>query len=74
MKQIYIIHEDNEVITARDTMENAIAAAINRLAICGYTCEEFDYDESMTIIMYHDHHVHETRTMCITQTNFKEGI
>lgn len=74
MKQIYIIHEGSEILTARDTMDNAIAAAMNRLAICGYTCEEFSYDESLTIIMYRDHHAHETRTMLIEQTNFKEGI
>lgn len=74
MKKIYVIHEENEIITARDTMENAIAAAINRLSICGYTCEEFSYDESLTIIMYRDHHAHETRTMFISQTNYNEGI
>lgn len=74
MKSIYIITENNEVITARDTMNNAVAAAMNRLAICGYLCEGFEYDESLTIIDYRDLNAHETRTMLIQETNFKEGI
>jgi len=74
MKSIYIITENNEVITARDTMNNAVAAAMNRIAICGYLCEGFEYDESLTIIDYRDLNAHETRTMLIQETNFKEGI
>ena len=74
MKSIYVITENNEVITARDTMNNAVAAAMNRLAICGYLCEGFEYDESLTLIDYRDTSTHETRTMLIQETNFKEGI
>ena len=74
MKSIYIITENNEVITARDTMNNAVAAAMNRIAICGYLCEGFDYDESLTAIQYRDLDTHETRVMFIQETNFKEGI
>lgn len=74
MKSIYIITENNKVITARDTMNNAIAAAMNRITICGYLCEGFDYDESLTAIQYRDFDAHETRTMLIQETNFKEGI
>lgn len=74
MKKIYIIREENEIITARDTMNNAIAAAMNRLAICGYLCEGFDYDETVTIIEYRDVAAHETRIMVIEETNYKEGI
>ena len=74
MKTIYVITENNEVLTARDTMNNAIAAAMNRLAICGYLCEGFEYDESLTLIDYRDLNAHETRTMLIQETNLKEGI
>lgn len=74
MKNIFVITENNEVITARDTMDNAIAAAITRLAVCGYLCEGFDYDESLTAIQYRDLNTHETRVMFIQETNFKEGI
>ena len=74
MKAIYVITENNEVITARDTINNAIAAAMNRIAICGYLCEGFEYDESLTIIDYRDTGAHETRTMLIQETNLKEGI
>jgi len=74
MKSIYIITENDEIITARDTMNNAIAAAMNRIAICGYLCEGFEYDESLTLIDYRDLNAHETRTMLIQKTNFKEGI
>jgi len=74
MKAIYVITEDNEVITARDTMNNAIAAAMNRLAICGYLCEGFDYDESLTLIEYRDTSAHETRTMLIQETTLCEGV
>lgn len=74
MKSIYIITENDEIITARDTMNNAIAAAMNRIAICGYLCEGFEYDESLTLIDYRDLNAHETRTMLIQETNFKEGI
>lgn len=74
MEKIYIIREDNEIITARDTMNNAIAAAMNRLAICGYLCEDFDYDETVTIINYRDLGAHETRIMIIEEINYKEGI
>ena len=74
MKKIYIIREENEIITARDTMNNAIAAAMNRLAICGYLCEGFDYDETVTIIEYRDVTARETRIMVIEETNYKEGI
>ena len=74
MKKIYIIREDNEIITARDTMNNAITAAMNRLVICGYLCEGFDYDETVTIIEYRDLNAHETRIMVIEEINYKEGI
>lgn len=74
MQKIYIIREENEVITARDTMNNAIAAAMNRIAICSYLCEGFDYDEAVTIIEYRDLNAHETRIMVIEEINYKEGI
>lgn len=74
MKQIFVIRENEEIITARDTMNNAIAAAMNRLAVCGYLCEGFDYNETVTIIEYRDLDAHETRTMLIEATNYKEGI
>ena len=74
MKTIYIIREDTEVITARDTMNNAIATAMNRIAICGYLCEGFDYDETVTIIEYRDLNEHETRIMVIEAVNYMEGI
>ena len=74
MKAIYVITENNEVLTARDTMNNAVAAAMNRISICGYLCERFDYDESLTLIEYRDTGEHETRTMLIQETNFHEGV
>lgn len=74
MKEIFVIHENNEIITARDTMNHAITASIQRLTICGYLCEEFLYDEEVTVITYRDLNEHETRTMFIEKTNFKEGI
>lgn len=74
MKTIYIITEGNEIITARDTMNNAIAAAMNRIAICGYICEGFEYDESLTLIDYRDLDTHETRTMLIQKATFREGV
>ena len=74
MKSIFVIHENGEIIAARDTMNNAIAAAMNRITICGYLCEGFEYDESLTLIDYRDLDAHETRTMVIQETNFKEGI
>ena len=74
MKKIFVITEDNEVITARDSMNNAIVAAMNRIAICGHLCERLDYDESLTAIQYHDFDAHETRVMFIQETNFKEGV
>lgn len=74
MKAIYVITENNEVITARDTMNNAVAAAMNRIAICGYLCEGFEYDESLTLIDYRDLNAHETRTMLIQETTLHEGV
>ena len=74
MKKIYVIRENEEIITARGTMNNAIAAAMNRLVICGYLCEDFDYDETVTIINYRDLSAHETRIMVIEEINYKEGI
>lgn len=74
MKQIYVIYENEEIITARDTLNNAVAAAINRMAICGYLCEGFDYDENVTIIEYRDLDTHETHAMVIEAINYKEGI
>lgn len=74
MKTIYVITEGNEVITARDTMNNAVAAAMNRIAICGYLCEDFDYDESLTAIQYRDLEAHETRVMFIQETTLHEGV
>ena len=74
MKNIYVIHEDSEIITARDTMNNAIVAAMNRMAICGYLCESFDYDESITIIEYRDLSANERRIMVIEEISYREGI
>lgn len=74
MKTIYVITEGNEVITARNTMSNAVAAAMNRIAICGYLCEGFDYGESLTLIEYRDLDAHETRAMLIQETTLHEGV
>lgn len=74
MKQIFVIREREELITARDTMENAIAAAMNRLAICGYLCESFSYDDIVTVIEYRDLAAHETRLMIIEELGYKEGV
>lgn len=74
MKKIYVIRENNEIITARDTMNNAVGTAMNRLSICGYMCEGFDYDENVTIIEYRDLNMHETRIMTIEEINYMEGI
>lgn len=74
MKQIFVIREGEEIITARDSMNNAIAAAISRMAVCGYLCEGFDYEEDATIIVYRDTHEHETRAMVIEAVNFMEGV
>ena len=74
MKKIFVIRENEELITARVSMNNAIAAAISRMAICGYLCEGFDYDEYVTIIKYRDINTHETRTMIIEAIYLKEGI
>ncbi len=74
MKIIYVITEGNEVITARNTMNNAVAAAMNRIAICGYLCEGFEYHGSLTIIDYRDTSAHETRTMLIQETALHEGV
>lgn len=74
MKDIFVIHENGEIITARDTMSNAIAAGITRIGLCGYTCESFDYGEFCTVISYRDYDAQETRTMFIEGTTFKEGV
>lgn len=74
MKDIFIIREDNENITSRDTMNNAIAACIQRMAICGYLCENFAYSDYVTSITYRDVNEHETRTMIIERLNYKEGV
>jgi hypothetical protein len=74
MKTIYVIIEDNEVITARDTMNNAIAAAMNRMAVCGYLCKNFSYNELLTAIKYYDPDTNETRSMLIQETDLKEGV
>ena len=74
MNKIFVIREEEEVITARDTMNNAIAAAMNRIAICGYLCEGFDYDEAVTVIEYRDINAHETRTMVIEEVSYREGV
>lgn len=74
MKKIFVITEGTEIITSRDTMDHAIAAAIRRIAICGYLLEEFIYDECLTIIQYRDLDLHETREMIIQEVNFKEGV
>ena len=74
MNKIFVIREEEEVITARNTMNNAIAACINRMVICGYTCEGIDYDEHVTLIIYRNHAMHETRTMVIEEVHYREGI
>lgn len=74
MKSIFVIHENGEIITARDTMNHAIAAAINRLSICGYLCEGFDYGDTVTVIYYRDLDTHEANFMYIEVTTLKEGV
>lgn len=73
MNKIFVIREGEEIITARDTMNNAIAAAMNRIAICGYLCEGFDYDETVAVIEYHDFNAHGTHTMVIEEVSYREG-
>lgn len=74
LQNIYVIRENDENITSRDTMENAVAAAINRMVICGYLCEGIDYDENVTIISYRDLSAHVSRVMFVEAVRFKEGI
>lgn len=74
MKYIFIIRDGEEIITSRDTMNNAIAACMNRIAICGYLCEGFAYSEDVTLIDYRDIPEHATRTMVIERVHYKEGI
>ena len=74
MKQIYVIYEDDEIITARDTMNNAIAACMNRLSICGYTCTKFVYNDIVTLISYRDGVTLEEHTVFIEETGYKEGV
>ena len=74
MKKIFVVHEDDEIICACDTMENAITACINRISICGYLCEGFDYGETSTAIIYRDTHAKEIRAMFIDQTTFSAEI
>ena len=73
MKRIYVIHENDEIILACETMEAAIAACINRIAICGYVCEGFDYGDSCTMFIYRDITANEVRAMFVDRVNFKEG-
>ena len=74
MKSIYIITEGTEVLTARDTMNNAIAAAMNRITICGYLCEGFVYGDTVTAIYYRNPNTNEVNFMYIEVTTFKEGV
>ena len=74
MNKIFVIREEEEVITARDTMNNAIAACVNRMVICGYTCESIDCYEHVTLIAYRDHTANETRTMIIEEVSYREGV
>jgi hypothetical protein len=74
MKKIFVVHENQDIICARDSMDNAIAAAINRMAISGCLCEEFRYSGDITTITYRVLNEHETYTMYIEATIFEEGI
>lgn len=73
MKEIFVIHENQEIIAARDTMDHAIAACMQRMAICGYLCKEFGYSNECTYIIYLDDE-HDEQVMYIKKTTFKEGI
>lgn len=74
MKKIFVVHEDDEIICACDTMENAVTACINRISICGYLCEGFGYGETTTTIIYRDTCAKEVRAMFIDQAPFSAGI
>lgn len=74
MKNIYVIVEDNEVLAARNSMDEAIAAAINRMAICGYLCDRFNYADDMTAIQFYDSIDHNNRVMFIQEVQLKEGV
>ena len=74
MKQIFVIRDGEEIITVRDSMNNAVAACMNRMAICGYLCEGFQYSEELTLIAYRDVTEHVGHTMVIEAVNYKEGI
>jgi hypothetical protein len=74
MKSIFVIHENGEIITARDTMNHAIAAAMNRLSICGYLCEGFVYGDTITAIYYRNPNTNEVNFMYIEATTLKEGV
>ena len=72
MKEIFVIHENQDIIAARDTMEHAIAACIQLMAIRGYLCQEFGYGDDVSYITYLD--IKDIRTMYIEKTSYKEGI
>lgn len=73
MKQIYVIYEYGEIITARDSMDNAIAACMNRFSICGYICTKFVYDDIVTVISYRNGVTPEEHIVFIQETSYKEG-
>ena len=74
MMFIFVIRDGEEIITSRDTMNNAVAACMNRISICGYLCEGFEYGEDITRIDYRDLPGHDSRTMVIERVRYKEGI
>lgn len=74
MKNIFVTHENGEIITARDTMNHAIAAAMNRLSICGYLCEGFVYGDTITAIYYRNPNTNEVNFMYIEAITLKEGV
>lgn len=69
MKSIFVIREGEEIIAARNTMDHAIAACMNRISICGLLCNGFVYGEDETIIEFGH-----MRTMVIERVLFRERI
>lgn len=69
---IYVVHEENEIICARATIEQAIAACMTRLVICEYSFIGIERNENFTEVHYQTSNG--AHTMYIEETFFKNGI
>ena len=74
--KLFVLYDSGicEVIRIYDSMDLAMSAAINRVALLEYTCVGFSADDEFAVIEYRDNHTGEKHALTVQAAVYSKGI